>query len=480
MRSFRVGFALIIAGGIRLSLRLLGKGATALPGKIAVKIAPRFIREMASGCDIITVTGTNGKTTTTHMISESLRKSGYYVATNVSGANLSSGIATTFAQELRPVRRAVSKGLKPVYVLEIDEAAFAKVAGDLSPKVCVVTNLFRDQLDRFGELLYTRDCIEKGLDMTDALILLNADDSMIAALRKNRESRTEFYGVDERSMTRNNVTDTVASRALPASSDAEYCLSCKRKYEYGARSFGHFGTYSCSSCGDTRQEPQQSVYFDPTKSSSDPGLPLVFQGKDYSVEGVLPIPGSHNIYNAAAAFAACTSFGKIIGDPKLSPIQVAAALSEVQPAFGRMEKIRVGDKSFCILLVKNPVGLDRALSMVASASDADGMYLLLNSNIADGTDVSWIWDVDFESKTMPDKLYVSGERFGDMLLRLIYSGVDTNQLRYASMSEAFVLFEEALSACEPGKCLYVLPNYTSMLALRKFLVGKYRLKDFWR
>lgn len=480
MRSFRVGLAFFVAGGIRFTLRLFGKGATALPGKVAVKIAPRFISEMATGCDIIAITGTNGKTTTTHMISEILRSSGYYVATNVSGANLSSGIATTFAQEQHHIRRANRKGLRPVYVLEIDEAAFAKVAGDLEPKVCVVTNLFRDQLDRFGELLYTRDCIEKGLDLTEAMILLNADDSMIAALRKNREARTRFYGVDERSMTLNNVTDAFASKALPASSDAEYCLSCKRKYEYRARSFGHFGTYSCASCGDVRQEPQYSVYFDPTKSSSDPGLPLVFQGKDFVVEGILPIPGSHNIYNAVSAFAACASFGELIGDTELSPKHVATALSGVQPAFGRMEKIRVGDKSFCILLVKNPVGLDRALSMVGSASDADGMYLLLNSNIADGRDVSWIWDVDFESKMLPDKLYVSGERFGDMLLRLVYSGADTSHLRYASMAEASILFEEALNACAPGKCLYILPNYTSMLALREFLVRKYQLKDFWR
>lgn len=480
MGSFRVGFAFVVAGGIRFSLRLLGKGATALPGKVAIKIAPRFIWEMADGRDIITITGTNGKTTTTHMISEILRNSGYYVATNVSGANLASGIATTFAQERRHVKRAKRKGLKLVYVLEIDEAAFAKVAGDLSPKVCVVTNLFRDQLDRFGELLYTRDCIEKGLDLTDAKILLNADDSMIAALRKNREARTLFYGVDEQSMTQNNVTNVVMAKALPASSDAEYCLSCKRKYDYGARSFGHFGTYSCETCGDSRQNPQISVYFDPSMSSSDPGLPLTFQGKGFSVEGVLPIPGSHNIYNAVSAFAACSTFGDIVGDSDLSPEHVALALSQVQPAFGRMEKIQVGDKSFCILLVKNPVGLDRALSMVASASDAGGIYLLLNSNIADGTDVSWIWDVDFESKTLPEQLYCSGERYADMLLRLVYSGAGTDRIRYAAMPEAFKMFEDALDACAPGKCLYILPNYTSMLALREFLVRKYRLKDFWR
>ena len=194
----------------------------------------------------------------------------------------------------------------------------------------------------------------------------------------------------------------------------------------------------------------------------------------------LPIPGIHNFYNTASAVAAVYSLGIVSKDPELSLGKVVQAVELVRPAFGRMEKIKIGGKSLCLLLVKNPVGLERALSFVSEASDADGMYLLLNSNDADGKDVSWIWDVDFESRTYPEKVFVSGERYGDMYLRLAYSGIDKKRMKALPMEECGNLVDEALAACAEGKCLYILPNYTAMLALREILVKRYNLKDFWK
>jgi len=480
MRSFRTTAALLAAGGIRFGLRLFGKGATTLPGKVAMRLSPRFLSDMSEGKKIIMITGTNGKTTTTHMITDILRSAGYHVQTNVSGANLTSGLATTLAAGAAAERAATRKGQETVYVLETDEAAFAKAAGPLRPKVCLITNLFRDQLDRYGELLYTRDCIEKGLGQTDARVLLNADDSMISALRKGREARVSFYGINEETMQRNIVTNPGKSTSMATASDAEYCINCMRKFEYSGRSFGHFGLYSCPSCGDKRQNLDFSAGYDNSSNPSNAGFEMTLSAGSDSSTIILPIPGIHNIYNSIAAVSACMIFGKEVNDNKLSLAFCADALSRVKPAFGRMEKIAVGGKTICLLLVKNPVGLDRSLTLVSQADDADGIFLLLNSNIADGKDVSWIWDVDFESKTLPERIYVSGERFSEMALRLVYSGVDRKTIRFMEMKESGVLFDEALAECAEGKCLYVLPNYTAMLSLRQMLVKRYHLKDFWK
>ena len=480
MKSIRTGTALAAAGAIRFVLRLLGKGATTLPGKIALRISPSFLADVSGGKNVIMVTGTNGKTTTTHMIAEVLKKAGYFVGTNVSGANLASGLATTFAEHAAAERRASKKGVPTAYVLETDEAAFAVTAGKINPRVCLVTNLFRDQLDRFGELLYTRSCIEKGLDATDAKILLNADDSMISTLRNGREERVSFFGLDEAYMVRNNVTNTGNQDALATSSDAEYCLKCKKKFEYSARSFGHFGIYFCPSCGDRRQIPDYSAHLDGSADSSAFDAPMTLNYREEQAATVLSIPGMHNVYNSVAATGTCVVFGQEVGDKKLTLSFCAEELASVRPAFGRTEKIAVGDKSFCILLVKNPVGLDRALTHVSEAPDVGGLYLLLNSNIADGTDVSWIWDVDFETRKYPDRTYVSGERFAEMLLRLVYSKAAPEQIRSEEMKGSEALFEEALAACPDGKCLYILPNYTAMLSLRKYLVKRFHLKNYWK
>lgn len=470
--------AALITKGI---LRVMGRGATTMPGKVAIKLCPDIISKCARGKKIITVTGTNGKTTTTHMITSMLRTLGYEVITNVSGANLASGIATTFLCD-KP-----SKGADPdktVYVLETDEAAFARIAGDLQPKVCLVTNLFRDQLDRYGELTHTRDLIANGIDKTSAKIVLNADDSLVASMGKTRSERATYFGISLKTMIENNTLHPNKT-ILEASSDAAFCPDCKVRYKYNARSFGHLGDYECPSCGFATPSKRFELSYDASGNPSDEGFPFTMtdtvSGKACDMN--LKIAGSHNLYNTCAAVSAVTRFLEseqeseggtdIIG-------QVCRAQDNVEAAFGRMEKIAVGSKYICILLVKNPVGLDRSLSFVAQSSDADSLMLVLNSNTADGKDVSWIWDVDFESKVndLPSNIYVSGQRYGDMMLRVSYSGRTVDG--YGTLEYATTLLKGALKDCPDGKCIYILPNYTAMLDLRGRLVKELKLKEFWK
>lgn len=496
MTHFRAGLAVLAAKGISRGLRLLGRGATTLPGRAALKIYPQILSELSKDRNIIVLTGTNGKTTTTHMVAGILKARGYTVITNVSGANLATGITTTMIEGIRIRTKAEKAGGRAVYIIEADEAAFAKISGQLNPKVCVVTNLFRDQLDRYGELVHTQALIAKGLDATTARILLDADDSLVAALERGREERVVFFGMDESSMTRNTVTNPLKSGLSETTSDASYCSFCQTKYEYRARSFGHLGAFYCPSCGYSRKVPDFAVSYSlpseeekrealrkgtgSIKGPADTGFPVTLTYAGESVTVALPIPGIHNFYNLAAAVAACVQFGQKCGDAGLTFAGCSKEAEKLLPAFGRMEKIPVGTKSVCLLLVKNPVGLERTLSFVSDASDAGGMYLLLNSNDADGKDVSWIWDVDFESRSYPEKVFVSGERYGDMYLRLAYAGIDKDRMQAQPMSRCGDLLEEALTQCPDGKCLYILPNYTSMLALRKIMVKRYHLREFWK
>lgn len=486
--NFRAAVAVRSARTVTAILRLFRRGATTLPGRVAIRICPDIIRQLADGETMITVTGTNGKTTTTHMISEMLENRGFTVITNVSGANLATGLASTLIEGLRIRKNARSSGKTVVHVLETDEAAFSKTAGSLMPRVAVVTNLFRDQLDRYGELSHTQAFLSRGLDeAADARILLNADDSLVASLAKGRENRVIFFGMDEAAMTRNTVTKAGTTGLGATTSDASYCQFCQTKYEYNARSFGHLGDFFCPSCGFSRTRPAFSVSYSEDNgeegelSLSDVGFPVTLRYQEEEARIPLPIPGLHNFYNTLSAVAAVTLLGEILpGESKLSFSDAAASVSAVKPAFGRLEKIPVGDKSVCLLLVKNPVGLERALSFVSQAGDADGMYLLLNSNDADGKDISWIWDVDFESRAYPDKIFVSGERYGDMYLRLAYAGIDRDRITARPMESCGDLVDQALSSCGAGKCLYILPNYTAMLALREILVKRYGMKPFWK
>lgn len=463
---------LAIAAGrlAKFGLRRLGRGGTAAPGKLALRLAPRLLSHLTAGRTIFLVTGTNGKTTTVRILCALLESLGHPIITNPSGANLDSGLTTTLLDNLAILRRPDQPDRKLAIVFEIDEAFFAKLAASLQPDICVVTNFFRDQLDRYGELQHTRDLIARGLAGTRARIILCADDSLCASLARGRETDSHFFGL---------ATEAMQPPTAGAVTESAYCTFCGSRYAYTARAYGHLGQFICPDCGFRRPEPELAFAPRTTVASADRALDnadassqhLRFTWQDRTVEGLLNIAGLHNGYNASAALLAALVAGASLD-------RAVAALSEARAAFGRMERFTVQDRQVCLILVKNPVGMDRALDFVSQARDYGGAMLLLNANDPDGRDVSWIWDVDFEHRLLPGELGVSGIRCHDLALRLHYAGKPADQLLV--QPDHLALFDQLLARCQPGQCLYLLPNYTAMLALRADLARRYDLREFWR
>ncbi len=460
----RASLAIQTGRALTFFLRSLGRGATALPGKVALTIDPQLLKRLTAGRTVYLVTGTNGKTTTVRILCSVLEALGTPVITNPSGANLDSGLTTTLLDHLSLLRRPTAGEGDLAIVFEIDEAFFAKCARDLQPTICVVTNFFRDQLDRYGELAHTRDLIAKGLNDSSAQIILCADDSLCASLARGREDRCVYFGLDPQVMTRGESGSVTESM---------YCTFCGTRYQYRAHAYGHLGDFSCPGCGFAHPHPDLSfapiVVAEQPVSDESQMLRFYYQCEMTTAE--LAIPGIHNGYNASAALLAA-----IIGGQPF--IEAAAMLENARAAFGRMERFKVGTKEVCLILVKNPVGMDRALDYVSHASDYGAAMLLLNANDPDGRDVSWIWDVDFEKTLLPGQLAVSGVRAADMALRLQYAGKDPVELTVSS--DRMALFDQQLELCPTDRCLYILPNYTAMLDLRAQLTKRYNLSAFWR
>lgn len=455
MQSIRSILAIGLARMLKFGLRLLGRGATALPGKAALAVDPGLLARLTAQRMVFLVTGTNGKTTTVRILSALLRSHGYDIITNPSGANLDSGLTTTLIDHLNLLK----KNGRLALVFEIDEAFFGKLAAELNPTVSVVTNFFRDQLDRFGELQHTRDLIAKGLDESGARVVLCADDSLCASLARGREDKTQFFGMADAGLQ---------STTGDAIHESAFCTFCGGKYEYDGMVYGHLGRFHCPGCGYSR--PKTDLSFLPADLDGK-SLRLSLDWHGTKSEAILPIPGIHNGYNAAAALLAVLS----VGLPWTSSV---AALKNAEAAFGRMERFQAGEREVCLILVKNPVGMDRALDFVAVAPDSGGVMMLLNSNDPDGRDVSWIWDVNFENHLPDGPIGVSGVRCHDLALRLYYAGKSPDELMTDPAHAA--LFERMLADCPPGRCLYILPNYTAMLALRADLAKRFQLRDFWR
>jgi UDP-N-acetylmuramyl tripeptide synthase len=465
MRNWqRVRSALAISTG-RLASRLLrfaGRGATAFPGKLALAIAPGLLADLTAGRRVFMVTGTNGKTTTVRMLSKILEEQGMAVITNPSGANLDSGLTTTLLDNLALLcqdRATTGATAQAALVFEIDEAFFAKLAAGIKPTICIVTNFFRDQLDRFGELQHTRDLIARGLSESKTTAVLCADDSLCASLGKDRPYPTAYFGMN---------TGSIPQQSGQAVLESPFCTFCGARYHYDGHVYGHLGLFVCPDCGYRRPEPD--LVFEPSGSSERTlSLRVSYAGQAVTCDS--PIPGLHNAYNAAGALLAAVQAG-------LPLEQSALALSKTEAAFGRMERFAAGGREVCLILVKNPVGMERALEFVAHAEDAGAVMMMLNANDPDGRDVSWIWDVHFEESLPPGRIGVSGVRCHDLALRLYYAGKAPYELIVTP--EHLGLFDQLLAACPAGRCLYLLPNYTAMLAIRSDFVKRYRLRDFWR
>lgn len=440
----------------RFMLRKLGKGGTALPGKVALTIYPHVLGDLAKNVTTIIVAGTNGKTTTSRMIEKCLIDSGCKYFANKSGANMLSGITAEFAMN----STLGGKNKYDYALVECDEAAFKTVSKYVDAKCVVVTNVFRDQLDRYGEITNTVKLIAKGIkNSPNAVVCLNADDSLSVSMKSKIKNKVVFYGV-EGEIYKNRVEEM---------SDAPYCIKCKTEYEYDYITYGHLGGFRCPKCGYHRPDTDVSVKKVISSDADRSVIELSFGDKSYTT--TINLPGGYNIYNATATAAA----GRVLG---FKEEVIVEALSSFECGFGRMEKFTVNDTDIRMILIKNPAGCNQVLNFMSNLSKPSLFIVALTDKPADGTDVSWIWDVDFEKlnelSDMLTGVWVTGDRADDMAVRFKYAGIPVEKIKV--IKDYSILIKEAVEQKDP---VYIMPTYTGMLDIREIFSKSYGFKEFW-
>ncbi len=450
--------------------RLRRGGGTALPGLIAGAIAPGLIEAFASqlGHGVVTVTGTNGKTTTAHLIAAAARVAGHRPLTNHSGSNLERGIASTFV-EAATAGGALPDAADRLGVFELDEAVWPLVAPRLHPRAAVFLNLFRDQLDRYGEV----DSIAEGWRRAlvryrePLTLVLNVDDPSVAQIAEETGHEVIGFGVDDPS---------VALPGAEHASDARFCL-CGGTFRYEAVFMGHVGVWRCARCDRARPTPRVSARrvrlgADETRFELCVGAS---GGVARAVEVTIPLAGLYSVYNALAAAAGAHAMG--------IPLEATArALSEAGPAFGRQERFSIEGRTVRLLLAKNPTGLNEVLRVLTAAASGGEraqplvLLALLNDAIQDGHDVSWIYDADLEQLAgAPCTLFVAGDRADDLALRCVLAGVEPARIdRSASR-----MLDAALAATPFGGRLEVVATYTAMLEVRAELARRTGTRPYW-
>lgn len=463
-------FAVLAAKLSATAIKMVGAGlASNLPGKIARRISPGVLPSLSSQCrlGVVAVSGTNGKSTTSGLVSSILRQAGLKIVHNRQGANLVPGITASLIDAA-----GWGGGVDADYGLfEIDEAALPVVAKEVPLLAVVVTNLFRDQLDRFGELDTTGKLIAGGIAQNSSQAILNADDPNVAQLVPDVQHL--FYGIESLSASEANgsaaQTDATAPNghagqktqlsAIPASGTTElsYCSVCGGEFSYELTFYGQLGHYTCTKCGRTRPRPQ--VYAEDVKVHPEYSeFTLMYSGERVPVK--LPLPGMFNVYNALAACALAQFL-------KLPVAAVSQGLTDYQTLFGRSERLQVFGKDTLIQLIKNPAGASQAVR--AAASDPKARVLIaINDNYADGRDVSWLWDAEFELfATHSKSIIVTGQRCYDMGLRLKYGGLPESQIEIIpALNEAL---QAALDKTATDETLWILPTYTCLLDLQKIM-----------
>jgi len=431
-----------------LSRRLGRRGGTTLPGRVLLRLDPQAIAQLGRRLErgSVVVSATNGKTTTSAMLASVLESGGAHVVHNRAGSNMNWGVATAL---LDAGRSADQIGL-----FEVDEAWLAPVTRDLDPSLMLLSNLFRDQLDRYGELELLADRWAELVAERDGhtTFVLNADDPLVADLGRDRQ-RVVYFGVEDRSHS---------LEALEHASDSKRCRNCGHEYVYEAVYLGHLGRYRCPNCGRTRPAPQVAAETVTLRGMSGSDVRIATPAG--AVELSLPLPGLYNVYNALAATAAALELGA-------SPGQVRDALSRFAAAFGRVERLQVGGREVAILLVKNPAGANEVLRTLTLEDGQLDLWIALNDGIADGRDISWIWDADFEVLAgRAAHITCSGTRAEEMALRLKYAGVDAPMTVERSLARS--LDSAVAAGAGNGRPLYALPTYTALLELRDLLADR--------
>ncbi|MDQ2911410.1 MAG: MurT ligase domain-containing protein [Actinomycetota bacterium] len=445
---------LLARAAARLS-RVVGVGGgTTVPGKLLWKLDPGAVDRLAArlprGSALISAT--NGKTTTAAMVARILAPS-VRLAHNRSGANLVSGVASALL-----AARDAELGL-----FEVDEAALPEVARRLEPRAVSLGNLFRDQLDRYGELeLLAERWRTTVLQLpAEAALVVNGDDPQVGDLaHAGRPGITTVFGLDD---------PRHASAELQHAADSKWCVRCGTPYSYAAAYIGHLGDYRCPACGHARPPLDvlaREIELNGLESAS---FELVTPEGPRRIE--LGVPGLYNVYNALAAAALARALGASLDE-------IREGLQGFSAAFGRFERIEIGERTLLVLLIKNPAGANEVVRTLLTAPPPRLLLMALNDEIADGRDVSWIWDVDFEPLLGGlERLIASGERAAELALRFKYAGLPAEAIEVVpSLEEAL---DRGLELTPPGAELVALPTYTAMLGLRDLVARRGFVKPYW-
>jgi UDP-N-acetylmuramyl tripeptide synthase len=444
-----LGAKIAVARAAGALSRRSGRGATSLPGKLLMRLEPsaieRLARRLPQGSAVISAT--NGKTTTAAMVAAILERSGTRLVHNRAGANMAGGIASVLLGAARGDGIDGELGL-----FEVDEFWLDRVVAQLRPRALLLANLFRDQLDRYGELETIADRWAATVAASpDTQLVLNADDPLVADLGRERAGGVTYFGVQD---------DGVALSAMAHASDSKHCRRCGAPYAYDAIYMGHLGRYHCPN-GDARR-PQPDVYAGDVTLDGTRGARFALHAGGERAVVALPLPGLYNVYNALAAAALARALGA-------SFAQIVAGLEATRAAFGRAETVRLGGRELAILLVKNPAGANEVLRTLALDAGEHDVLAILNDRTADGRDVSWIWDADFEVVARRvRRVTCSGTRAAELALRLKYAGVPAARISVVPALERGL---DAALADGEGR-LVALPTYTAMLALRELLVAR--------
>jgi len=434
----KTAFALFVGKTSQFILKNFFKGGSSYPGALALKFDPDILDTIAKDYEIIVITGTNGKTLTTALTVNILKKQFDNVITNTTGANMIQGIVSTFLS-------AKNHGEKKFAVLEIDEASLAKITKYIKPRLFVFTNIFRDQMDRYGEIYTTYDYILKGAaNAPEATILANGDSPLFNSVETVNPRK--YYGFDHK-----DEGDILAHY----NTEGVLCPNCQSILHYKMITYANLGNYFCPNCEFKR--PELDYVLSDLLEIDNQSSRFVVDNQEYKIE----IGGMYNIYNALAAAAIAEYY-------EVSPEKIREGLGYDEKVFGRQETFMIDDKECTLVLVKNPVGTNQVLEMIKLTKDKFSLVALLNANYADGIDTSWIWDANYEyiDEMNLEKVIAGGDRHSEMARRLRVAGVSPEDI-----TEVDTKFEHLLKEIKalPSKKVYIVATYTAVLNIRKDL-----------
>ena len=438
-------FATAVGKTSQWLLQTFFKGGSSYPGKIALTLDPNILDYLAKDYEVIVVTGTNGKTLTTALIVKILQQEFDDVLTNPTGANMVQGIVSTF------LSAHGKKGHKKFAVLEIDEASLSKVTRYIKPKLFVFTNIFRDQMDRYGEIYTTYQMILDGAAQApEATILANGDSPIFNS--KDTPNPLIYYGF-------NHQADH--EQFADPNTDGVLCPHCQHILHYKMITYANLGKYYCPNCDFKRPE----LAYQLTQLGEMTNVSSVFTVDEESYK--IEVGGLYNIYNALTAAAVGQHYG-------VSPEKIRLGLSYDEKVFGRQEVITIGSKKCTLILVKNPVGLNQVIDTITLSPNDFSLVCLLNANYADGLDVSWIWDGSYEhlTKRAIPQVLTGGDRREDMTFRLQVAGLAEETIHECANLDDVIAQIPQL----PTEEVYILATYTAVLQLRQKLTEKGILK----